>query len=235
MGWVDIFLRLPHRSFYTKGFNHFFKGNGENRDADQIFIQGHASPGIYARSYLERRFDAEKLHAFRQELTPTGGLSSYPHLLLMPDYWQFPTVSMGLGPIAAIYQARFNKYMESKLKKETGRVWCFVGDGEVDEVETLGALSISARENLHKLPFVVNCNLQRLDGPVRVTVKLSKLEAIFTGAGWNVIKVCWGSDWDDMLDSEHRDLLVKRMGEVVDGDYQKYTGEPEAMLGNIFW
>lgn len=222
---------------YEVGFNHFFRGNGDGHEADQVFIQGHASPGIYARSYLERRFDADKLHAFRQELTKTGGLSSYPHPFLMPDYWQFPTVSMGLGPISAIYQARFNKYMEARgLKKDTGRVWCFVGDGEVDEVETLGALSIAARENLDKLTFVVNCNLQRLDGPVRGNSKIiQELEAIFTGAGWNVIKVCWGSDWDEMLESEHRDLLVKRMGEAVDGDYQKYTGEPGSYARKHFF
>jgi len=222
---------------YEVGFNHFFRGNGDGHEADQIFIQGHASPGIYARSYLERRLEADKLHAFRQELTKTGGLSSYPHPFLMPDYWQFPTVSMGLGPISAIYQARFNKYMEARgLKKETGRTWCFVGDGEVDEVETLGALSIAARENLHKLTFVVNCNLQRLDGPVRGNSKIiQELEAIFTGAGWNVIKVCWGSDWDELLASDQKDLLIKRMGEAVDGDYQKYTGEPGSYARKHFF
>ncbi len=213
-------------TLYEIGFNHFFKGPGENHAGDQIYFQGHASPGIYARAFLEGRLSVEKLENFRRELRRGGGLSSYPHPWLMPGFWQFPTVSMGLGPIMSIYQARFNRYLEDRgLKKDTGsKVWAFLGDGETDEPETLGAISLAAREHLDNLIFVINCNLQRLDGPVRGNGKIiQELEAVFRGAGWNVIKVVWGSDWDPLLAQDHEGVLVKRMGEVVDGEFQKYT------------
>ena len=213
-------------TLYEIGFNHFFKGPGENHSGDQIYFQGHASPGIYARAFLEGRLSVEQLENFRRELRPGGGLSSYPHPWLMPGFWQFPTVSMGLGPIMSIYQARFNRYLEDRgLKKDTGsKVWAFLGDGETDEPETLGAISLAAREHLDNLIFVINCNLQRLDGPVRGNGKIiQELEAVFRGAGWNVIKVVWGSDWDPLLAQDHEGALVKRMGEVVDGEFQKYT------------
>lgn len=213
-------------TLYEIGFNHFFKGPGEDYSGDIVYFQGHASPGIYARAFLEGRLSVEQLENFRHELRPGGGLSSYPHPWLMPDFWQFPTVSMGLGPIMSIYQARFNRYLEDRgLKKDIdSKVWVFVGDGETDEPETLGAISLAARENLDNLIFVINCNLQRLDGPVRGNGKIiQELEAVFRGAGWNVIKVVWGSDWDPLLAQDHEGVLVKRMGEVVDGEYQKYT------------
>ncbi|MGA0242643.1 MAG: pyruvate dehydrogenase (acetyl-transferring), homodimeric type, partial [Candidatus Marinamargulisbacteria bacterium] len=185
---------------YEVGFNHFFRGNDGAFKGDQIFFQGHASPGIYARAYLENRLDAKKLHCFRQELSSTGGLSSYPHPYLMPEFWQFPTVSMGLGPLMAIYHARFNKYLHARgIISHIPKTWCFVGDGEVDEPETLGALSIAAREQLSDLIFVVNCNLQRLDGPVRGNGQIvQELESVFLGAGWNAIKVLWGANWDPL-------------------------------------
>lgn len=213
-------------ALYEVGFNHFFRSRGDNYEGDIIYFQGHASPGIYARAFLEGRLTPEHLENFRRELRPGGGLSSYPHPWLMPYFWQFPTVSMGLGPIMAIYQARFNRYLEDRgLKKDTGdKVWVFLGDGETDEPETLGAITLAAREKLDNLIFVVNCNLQRLDGPVRGNGNIiQELERIFRGAGWNVIKVIWGSDWDALLDKDHDGVLVKRMGEVVDGEYQKYT------------
>ncbi|MFT5171482.1 MAG: pyruvate dehydrogenase E1 component, partial [Candidatus Marinamargulisbacteria bacterium] len=225
-------------TLYEVGFNHFFRGNQKGFMADQIFFQGHASPGIYARSYLEGRFSSKPLHNFRRELADGGGLSSYPHPYLMPKYWQFPTVSMGLGPINAIYQARFNRYLIARklLKKSDPNVWCFVGDGETDEPETLGALSLASRENLDNLIFVVNCNLQRLDGPVRGNGKIiQELESVFRGAGWHVIKVIWGSDWDPLLNSEHRDLLIQRMEEAVDGDFQKYVVEPGSYVRKHFF
>lgn len=221
------------------GFNHFFHGNGEGHSADQIFFQGHASPGNYARAFLEGRLTEEQLHSFRRELAPSGGLSSYPHPYLMPTFWQFPTVSMGLGPLLAIYQARFNRYLKSRglvSWDREPRVYCMVGDGEVDEPETLGALAIGARENLDNLTFIVNCNLQRLDGPVRGNGKIiQELEGVFRGAGWNVIKVVWGSDWDPLLSSEHSELLIKRMGEVVDGEFQKYVVEPGSYIRKHFF
>jgi len=222
---------------YEVGFNHFFRGNGKSRSADQVFFQGHASPGNYSRAFLEGRLTEQNLHHFRKELSPKGGLSSYPHPYLMPKFWQFPTVSMGLGPIMSIYQARFNKYLEARgFIKESPRVWCFIGDGETDEPETLGALSLAAREGLNNLVFVVNCNLQRLDGPVRGNGKIIQdLESVFRGAGWNVVKVVWGSGWDALLNSEHRDLLIKRMGEVVDGEYQKYIVEPGSYMRKHFF
>lgn len=213
-------------TLFEIGFNHFFRGKGEDYDGDQIYFQGHASPGIYARAFLEGRLSAETLENFRRELKPGGGLSSYPHPWLMPNFWEFPTVSMGLGPIMAIYQARFNRYLEDRGLKKTNKVWAFLGDGETDEPETLGAITLASREKLDNLIFVINCNLQRLDGPVRGNGKvIQELEAIFRGAGWNVIKVIWGSEWDPLLEKDTDGKLVKRMGEVVDGQYQKYSVE----------
>ena len=224
-------------TLYEVGFNHFYKGNNGGRKADQVYFQGHASPGNYARSFLEGRLSYDNLSHFRQELSPTGGLSSYPHPYLMPDYWQFPTVSMGLGPVMSIYQARFNKYLQNRsILDHDPHVWCYIGDGECDEPETLGALSIAARESLDNLTFVINCNLQRLDGPVRGNSKIiQELESIFNGAGWNVIKVVWSSDWDPLLASEHRDLLIQRMNEVVDGEFQKYCVEPGSYMRKHFF
>src|SRR3982751_4166044 len=224
-------------TLYEVGFNHFFKG--KNKDAgDIIYFQGHASPGIYARAFLEGRIPVEKLHNFRRELAAGGGLSSYPHPWLMPDFWEYPTVSMGLGPIMSIYQARFNRYLEDRgLKKTAGsKVWAFLGDGETDEPESLGAISLAARERLDNLIFVINCNLQRLDGPVRGNGQIiQELEAIFRGAGWDVIKVIWGSDWDPLIAADHDGLLVKRMGEIVDGQYQKYAVEDGAYMREHFF
>ena len=222
---------------YEVGFNHFFKGNGDAFYADQIYFQGHASPGNYARSYFEGRLSPLKLHNFRQELAEGGGLSSYPHPYLQPDYWQFPTVSMGLGPISAIYQARFNRYLQARsFISHDPMVWAFLGDGECDEPESLGALTLASREKLDNLIFVVNCNLQRLDGPVRGNGKIiQELESLFLGAGWHVIKVIWGSNWDPLLNSEHAPLLIKRMGELLDGDYQKYVVEPGSYMRKHFF
>jgi pyruvate dehydrogenase E1 component len=225
-------------TLYEIGFNHFFRGKANLGEGDLIYFQGHASPGIYARAFLEGRFPVERLHNFRQELAPGGGLSSYPHPWLMPDFWEFPTVSMGLGPLMSIYQARFNRYLEDRrLKKPSNqKVWAFLGDGETDEPESLGAISLAAREKLDNLIFVINCNLQRLDGPVRGNGQIiQELEAIFRGAGWNVIKVLWGSDWDPLLAKDHDGLLAKRMGEVVDGQYQKYAVESGAYLREHFF
>ena len=225
-------------TLYEVGFNHFFRARTQDSEGDQVYFQGHASPGIYARAFLEGRLSVEKLHNFRQELAAGGGLSSYPHPWLMPDFWQFPTVSMGLGPIMSIYQARFNRYLEDRgLKKASNtKVWAFLGDGETDEPESLGAISLAAREKLDNLIFVINCNLQRLDGPVRGNGQIvQELEAIFRGAGWNVIKVLWGSDWDPLLAADHDGLLAKRMGEIVDGQYQKYTVEAGAYLREHFF
>ncbi len=211
------------------GFNHFFRGRGESGfDGDLIYFQGHASPGIYARAFLEGRLSEAQLENFRRELAPGGGLSSYPHPWLMPDFWEFPTVSMGLGPISAIYQARFNRYLENRGLADTGhrRVWAFLGDGETDEPESLGALTLASREGLDNLTFVVNCNLQRLDGPVRGNGKIiQELEAAFRGAGWNVLKVIWGSSWDPLLDRDKDGWLVRVMNETLDGEYQKYSVE----------
>src|ERR671919_110655 len=225
-------------TLYEVAFNHFFRGKGKDGDGDIIYFQGHASPGIYARAYLEGRISAEKLQNFRQELAPGGGLSSYPHPWLMPDFWEFPTVSMGLGPIMSIYQARFNRYLEDRgLKKpSSSKVWAFLGDGETDEPESLGAISLAAREKLDNLIFVINCNLQRLDGPVRGNGQIiQELEAAFRGAGWNVIKVIWGAEWDPVLAKDHDGLLVRRMGEIVDGQYQKYAVESGAYTRQHFW
>ncbi len=225
-------------TLYEIGFNHFFKGKDGNAQGDQIYFQGHAAPGIYARAYLEGRLDADKLHNFRHELVKSGGLSSYPHPRLMPDFWEFPTVSMGLGPIMSIYQARFNKYLENRgLKTESdSKVWAFLGDGETDEPETLGAISLASREKLDNLIFVINCNLQRLDGPVRGNAKIiQELEAQFRGAGWNVIKVVWGSDWDSLIENDKTGILVKRMNEIIDGESQKYIVEGGAYIREHFF
>ena len=208
------------------GFNHFWRGRTDDFLGDMVYFQGHASPGVYARAYLEGRLDADDLRGFRAELRPEGGLSSYPHPFLMPDFWEFPTVSMGLTAISAIYQARFNHYLVDRgLRKSSGRkVWAMLGDGEMDEPESLGAITLAARENLDNLIFVVNCNLQRLDGPVRGNGKIiQELEAAFRGAGWNVIKVIWGNDWDRLLEQDPSGRLVQRMEEVLDGEMQHYT------------
>ena len=225
-------------TLFEVGFNHFFRGKQTGVNADQVYFQGHASPGIYARAFLEGRFDEVHLENFRRELSAQGGLSSYPHPWLMPDFWEFPTVSMGLAPIMGIYQARFNRYLEHRGLKEknTGKVWVFLGDGETDEPESLGALTLAAREKLDNLIFVVNCNLQRLDGPVRGNGKIiQELEALFRGAGWNVIKLVWGSDWDPLLQKDKEGLLVKRMNEVVDGQYQKYVVSGGDYIRNHFF
>ena len=213
-------------TLYEVCFNHFFRGKEADGEGDLIYFQAHTAPGIYARAFLEGRFDEVQLDNFRHELKPGGGLSSYPHPWLMPDFWEFPTASMGLSSIMAIYQARFNRYLEDRdLKESSGaKVWAFLGDGETDEPEALGALSLAGREKLDNLIFVVNCNLQRLDGPVRGNGKIiQELETCFSGAGWNVIKVIWGSGWDPLLALDQEGLLAERMGEIVDGQYQKYT------------
>jgi len=225
-------------TLYEIGFNHFFKGPDHPDGPDQVYFQGHASPGFYSRAFLEGRLNEKQLYNFRRELGEGGGLSSYPHPWLMPNFWQFPTVSMGLGPITSIYQARFNRYLEHRgLKKTSGqRVWAFLGDGECDEPETLGAITLASREKLDNLVWVINCNLQRLDGPVRGNGKIiQELEAAFRGAGWNCIKVIWGSEWDTLLERDKTGLLVQRMGEVVDGEYQKYTVEGGAYIRQHFF
>jgi pyruvate dehydrogenase E1 component len=225
-------------TLYEVGFNHFFRGPQNGETGDLVFFQGHASPGIYSRAFLEGRLSTEQLENFRRELKPGGGLSSYPHPWLMPDFWRFPTVSMGLGPITAIYQARFIRYLEDRGLKPASdyKVWAFLGDGETDEPETLGAITLASRERLDNLIFVINCNLQRLDGPVRGNGKIiQELEAAFRGAGWNVIKVIWGGDWDPLLEKDHDGLLVRRMEEVVDGEYQKYSVEPGSYTRQHFF
>jgi pyruvate dehydrogenase E1 component len=225
-------------TLYEVGFNHFFRATGEVGDRDVVYYQGHAAPGIYSRAFLEGRLTEKQLDNFRRELAPGGGLSSYPHPWLMPDFWEYPTVSMGLGPIMAIYQARFIRYLEDRGLKapSSSKVWAFLGDGETDEPESLGAITLPAREKLDNLIFVVNCNLQRLDGPVRGNGQIvQELEAIFRGAGWNVIKVLWGKEWDPLLAKDKDGLLVKRMGEIVDGQYQKYTVESGAYIREHFW
>jgi pyruvate dehydrogenase E1 component len=226
-------------TLYEIAFNHFFKGRGaDGYSGDSVYFQGHASPGMYSRAFLEGRLSEVNLENFRRELSPGGGLSSYPHPYLMPSFWEYPTVSMGLGPIMAIYQARFNEYLNDRGIRNTKgqKVWAFLGDGECDEPETLGAIGLAAREKLDNLIFVVNCNLQRLDGPVRGNAKIiQELEGIFRGAGWNVIKVVWGGDWDALLQKDTTGLLVKRMNEVVDGQYQKYVGMPGAYIRAHFF
>ena len=216
-------------SLYEIGFNHFFKGKDSGTPGDHVYFQGHAAPGVYARAFLERRLNEDDLDAFRREIGRKGrGLSSYPHPRLMPDFWEFPTVSMGLGPLTALYQARFNRYLLNRKIDDTSasRVWAFLGDGECDEPETLGSISLAAREQLDNLVFVVNCNLQRLDGPVRGNGKIiQELEATFRGAGWNVIKVIWGSKWDELLARDTSGVLLNKMNTTVDGEFQRYTVE----------
>ena len=225
-------------TLYEVAFNHIFKGPDHPGGSDLIFFQGHASPGIYARAYLEDRLDAKHLHNFRRELSEEGGLSSYPHPYLMRDFWQFATVSMGLGPIMAIYQARFMRYLSDReIKKASERkVFAFLGDGEMDEPEALGALTLASREKLNNLIFVVNCNLQRLDGPVRGNSKvIQELEGAFRGAGWNVIKVIWGNDWDELLESHSNELILNRLEEIVDGDLLKYIVEDGSYIREHFF
>ena len=226
-------------TLYEVGFNHFFKGRGESGyDGDIIYFQGHASPGMYSRAFMEGRLNVENLENFRRELQEVSGLSSYPHPWLMPGFWEFPTVSMGLGPLMAIYQARFNEYLRDRGIKDTSnqRVWAFLGDGECDEPESLGALHLAAREKLDNLTFVINCNLQRLDGPVRGNSKIiQELEAVFRGSGWNVIKVIWGGDWDSLIEHDESGQLVERMNEIVDGQYQKYGGMPGSYIREHFF
>ena len=220
------------------GFNHFFHAKYGEQPGDFIYFQGHASPGVYARAYLEGRFDEERLLHFRHELRGKPGLSSYPHPWLMPDFWRFPTVSMGIGPLNAIYQARFMRYLENRslIEKTPRKVWAFVGDGETDEVDTLGALTMASREKLENLVFVVNCNLQRLDGPVRGNMRvIDELEGVFRGANWNVIKVIWGSDWDKLFERDHTGLLLQRMEECVDGDFQAFKAKGGAYLRKHFF
>ena len=220
------------------GFNHFFRAKYGNEPGDFIYFQGHASPGVYARAFLEGRFDETRLKNFRHELRSEPGLSSYPHPWLMPEFWNFPTVSMGIGPLNAIYQARFMRYLENRglIAKTERKVWAFVGDGETDEVDTLGAISLGAREKLDNLVFVVNCNLQRLDGPVRGNKRIiDELEGVFRGAGWNVIKVIWGSDWDALFTKDKDGLLLKRMEECVDGDFQTFKAKDGAYLRKEFF
>jgi pyruvate dehydrogenase E1 component len=225
-------------TLYEVGFNHFFRARTAEFEGDTVYFQGHAAPGIYARAFLEGRLSAEKLENFRRELKPGGGLSSYPHPWLMPDFWEFPTVSMGLSPLMAIYQARYNRYLEDRgIKPVTdAKVWAFLGDGETDEPESLGAITLAAREKLDNLIFVINCNLQRLDGPVRGNGQIiQELESAFRGAGWNVIKVLWGTEWDSILDRDTEGLLVKRMGELVDGEYQKLVVSSGAYVREHFF
>ncbi len=224
-------------TLYDVGFNHFWRAHNDEQEGDLVYFQGHISPGVYARAYLEGRLNEEQLDSFRQEVDG-GGLSSYPHPWLMEDFWQFPTVSMGLGPLMAIYQARFLKYLESRgLAKTPGRkVWCFCGDGEMDEPESLGAIALAAREGLDNLVFVINCNLQRLDGPVRGNGKIiQELEGDFRGSGWNVLKVIWGSRWDPLLAMDTKGLLKKRMDECVDGDYQTFKSKDGAYVREHFF
>src|SRR5215467_11207606 len=225
-------------TLYEVAFNHFWRGKDAPQGGDQVYFQGHAAPGMYARGFVEGRLPEEALHHFRRELSGAGGLPSYPHPWLLPDYWEFPSVSMGLSPIMSIYQARFNRYIQDRGLKDTSqqRVWAFVGDGETDEPESLGAITLASREQLDNLIWVVNCNLQRLDGPVRGNGKIiQELEAIFRGAGWNVIKVIWGGDWDSLIQNDRDGLLVRRMGEITDGQYQKYFVETGAYFRQNFF
>ncbi len=221
---------------YEVGFNHFFRGKEDGTPGDHLYIQGHAAPGIYARSFVEHRLHDEDLDRFRREIG--GGLSSYPHPRLMPEFWEYPTVSMGLGPISSIYQARFLKYLHNREIDDTSesRVWCFIGDGETDEPETLGSISLAAREKLDNLTWVINCNLQRLDGPVRGNGKIiQELEAVFRGAGWNVIKVIWGANWDPLLARDVDGVLVNKMNVTVDGEYQRFKAEDGAFVRENFF
>ena len=224
-------------TLYDVGMNHFWRAKNNKFGGDLIYFQGHCAPGIYARAFLEGRINSKQLDSFRQEVSP-GGLSSYPHPWLMPKFWQFPVVSMGLGAMMAIYQARFTKYLINRglLKDEGRKIWCFLGDGETDEPESLGAIGLATREKLDNLIFVVNCNLQRLDGPVRGNGKIiQELEGIFRGAGWNVIKVIWGSYWDTLLAKDKSGLLIKRMNEAVDGEYQAFKAKGGAYVREKFF
>ena len=226
-------------SLYEIGFNHFFRGKDDGNAGDAVYFQGHAAPGIYARAFMEGRLTADDLDHFRREIGRTPrGLSSYPHPRLMPDFWEFPTVSMGLGPISALYHARFNRYLQNRQIDDTSqsRVWCFMGDGEIDEPESLGALTIATREQLDNLVFVINCNLQRLDGPVRGNGKvIQELEAVFRGAGWNVIKVIWGSKWDGLLAKDKDGALLNKMNTTVDGEFQRYSVESGEYIRDNFF
>src|SRR6201987_2138092 len=225
-------------TLYEVAFNHFFRAQTETGDRDIVYFQGHAAPGIYSRAYLEGRISKEKLQNFRRELKPGGGLRSYPHPWLMPDFWEFPTVSMGLGPIQAIYHARFIRYLENRgLKQSTGgKVWAFLGDGEMDEPESLGSITLGSREKLDNLIFVVNCNLQRLDGPVRGNGKIiQELESDFRGAGWHVIKVIWGTRWDALFARDKKGILMRRMMECVDGEYQTFKFKDGAYVREYFF
>jgi pyruvate dehydrogenase E1 component len=225
-------------TLFEIGFNHFFRGKTASSAGDQIYFQGHASPGVYARAFLEHRLELSHLLNFRRELAPGGGLSSYPHPWLMPQFWEFPTVSMGLGPISSIYQARFNEYLRDRklLDTSNSRVWAFLGDGEMDEPESLGAITLASREHLGNLKWIINCNLQRLDGPVRGNGNIiQELEAAFAGAGWNVIKCIWGGDWDPLLEQDTDGLLVDAMNDTVDGQWQRYTVEPGAYAREQFF
>ncbi|WP_456064327.1 pyruvate dehydrogenase (acetyl-transferring), homodimeric type [Cumulibacter manganitolerans] len=225
-------------ALYEVGFNHFFKGRDAEGGGDQIYFQGHSSPGIYARAYLEGRIDEQRMDGFRQELSHRPGLPSYPHPRLMPDFWQFPTVSMGLGPMNAVYQAQFNRYLHNRGIKDTSNqhVWAFLGDGEMDEPESLGTIGLAAREELDNLTFVINCNLQRLDGPVRGNGKIiQELESFFTGAGWNVIKVVWGRGWDDLLAADTDGALLHIMNTTPDGDYQTYKANDGKFVRDHFF
>ncbi len=222
---------------YELGFNHFFRGKAHGQAGDHIYFQGHAAPGIYARAYLEHRLNEEHLDNFRRELSGHG-LSSYPHPWLMGDFWEFPTVSMGLGPLNSIYHARFNRYMHNRRLDDTSnsRVWCFLGDGETDEPETLGSIGLAGREHLDNLTWVVNCNLQRLDGPVRGNGKIiQELEAEFRGAGWNVLKVIWGGGWDDLLANDSDGVLLEKMNTTVDGEFQRFATESGAYIREHFF
>ena len=225
-------------TLYDVGWNHFFKGPDHPDGADLVYFQGHSSPGVYARAFLEGRLSEAELNRFRRETAGPGGLSSYPHPWLMPGFWQFPTVSMGLGPMMAIYQARFMRYLQNRglIPKNKARVWAYLGDGEMDEPESLGAISLAARERLDNLTFVVNCNLQRLDGPVRGNGKIiQELEGVFRGAGWRVFKVIWGDQWDHLIAKDKKGLLLKRMEEAVDGDYQNYAARDGAYTREHFF
>ena len=228
-------------TLYEVGFNHFFRGHDAPGGGDQLYFQGHASPGLYARAYIEGRLTEGQLDGFRREVSHGGrgaGLPSYPHPRLMPEFWEFTTVSMGLGPINAIYQARFNRYLHDRGIRDTSgqHVWAFIGDGEMDEPEALGALGVAAREGLDNLTFVVNCNLQRLDGPVRGNGKVvQELESYFRGAGWNVIKVLWGREWDRLLEADTQGALVELMNCTTDGDFQTFKAESGAFVREHFF
>ena len=224
-------------TLYDVGFNYFFRAPTDEQEGDLIYFQGHGAPGVYARSYLEGRLTESQLDGFRQEVDGQG-LSSYPHPWLMPDYWQFPTVSMGLGPLQAIYQAHIMKYLHHRGLSDMAdrKVWCFAGDGEMDEPESQGAIALAGREKLDNLIFVVNCNLQRLDGPVRGNGKIiQELEGVFRGAGWNVIKVVWGRLWDQLFEQDKLGLMQQRMDETVDGDYQNYKSRDGAYTREHFF